>query len=122
MSDQWRFIRKVYTILSIQLLGTFGIVLAGALSDDVRGFMLRSAGMLILAFVVSIVSLLVMMCVPSVQYKSPQNYVFLTIFTAAEGYLIGVISAMYETSSVLQAIGITAAITIGLTIYTFRGE
>jgi len=39
-----------------------------------------------------------------------------------ESYLLGAISSVYETTSVYQAIAITLAITVGLTLFTFQSK
>lgn len=48
------------------------------------------------------------------------NYIFLFLFTFAEALLLGVVSATYESDSVMLAIGLTIGVTIGLTIFAFQ--
>ena len=45
------------------------------------------------------------------------SYIFLGIFTVAESVMLGVVCAAYALESILIAVGVTAALTIGLVAY-----
>lgn len=47
----------------------------------------------------------------------PRNYILLLIFTITESIFVGAITAMSEPEIVFIALALTAAMTIGLTIY-----
>lgn len=47
----------------------------------------------------------------------PTNLIFLSIFTLLEAYCVAVITSLYESRIVLQAVVITAAVFIVLTIF-----
>jgi len=116
------FIRKVYTILSVQLLVTFGFVLVGTFSASVKLFLQANVPLLWVCLALSLVFVIILTCIPSVSYSYPSNLILLGCFTLCESYLLAAISSVYETSSVVQAIGITLAITFGLTIFTFQSK
>ena len=49
--------------------------------------------------------------------KVPINYVLLTVFTAAISYLVGLACYAVEPLIVLEAASLTAAMTVGLSVY-----
>ena len=55
-----------------------------------------------------------------VRRKFPKNIIFLGVFTAAEGFMLGCFCARFEADAILYAIGITAGVTFGLTIFAFQ--
>ena len=57
------------------------------------------------------------MCCRSVARKVPQNYILLLVFTLCESYLVAFICSMYTAVSVIVAAGLTAGMTIALTLY-----
>jgi len=59
-------------------------------------------------------------CCESVRRKTPTNFIFLSIFTACEGVMLGTVSTFYEVDAVLIAVGITAGVTFALTIFAFQ--
>ena len=42
------------------------------------------------------------------------------LFAVCEGFMLGTVSAYYDQDAVLMAAGITAAVTIGLTLFAFQ--
>merc|ERR1712129_664994 len=73
------------------------------------------------SMVVMIVCLLSMVCCESVRRKTPTNFIFLSIFTACEGVMLGTISTFYDVDAVLIAVGITAGVTFCLVIFMIAG-
>ncbi|CAM6053322.1 unnamed protein product, partial [Sphagnum tenellum] len=66
--------------------------------------------------------MIAMVCCESVRRKAPTNFIFLGIFTACEGFMLGSISAAFEADAVLIAAGATAAVTLGLTAFAFQSK
>lgn len=56
-------------------------------------------------------------CYAVVARSVPLNYILLTVFTLCFSYCVGYITAYYNPQDVLIAAGLTAVMTIGLTIY-----
>merc|ERR1712113_85035 len=48
------------------------------------------------------------------------NIIFLGVFTAAEGFMLGSLAARFEADAVLIAFGITSGVTLGLTLFAFQ--
>ncbi|XP_053207729.1 protein lifeguard 1-like [Panonychus citri] len=118
-SIRLKFIRKVYGILSLQLLVTMGFVLAFTLSEEVKGFALKNSWLLFVALGFSLVSLITLACC-GVHRTFPGNLVCLGIFTLSESVMIGFTTAFRRGEIVLYAVIITAAIVLSLTLFAFQ--
>lgn len=116
------FIRKVYSILSIQLIATVLGALPFHMSEGVRTFAMTHVGMLYVILALNVGLLLVLVCFPGMARKYPANYALLGGFTITETVLVGFISSMYETTVVMLAFGVTAGIVIGLTCYAMKTD
>jgi hypothetical protein len=114
------FIRKVYTILSLQLLLTVGGAATFMFVDSAREFALSSTGVFYTALFLPLGILVALMCYKD---KHPVNMYLLAAFTICEAYTVGVICAVYQEQGygmlVLQALLLTAAVFISLTTYVF---
>jgi len=115
------FIRKVYGVLTAQLLLTFGIIMFFNHVPGMREYA-RHQGqwMYWVGFVVTMVCMIAMVCCEGPRRKAPMNYIFLGIFTAAEGFMLGTLTVKFETESIWIAIVITVGVTLGLTIFAFQ--
>mmetsp|Transcript_21133 Transcript_21133/g.21539 ORF Transcript_21133/g.21539 Transcript_21133/m.21539 type:complete len:344 (-) Transcript_21133:139-1170(-) len=118
-----KFIRKVYSILSVQLLATFAICALFALHEPTKHFVTTHVGFYWFNLIVALVSLF-----PLHYYKRsyPANFALLSIFTLAMASTIGMITTMYAEAGagdlVLEAVAITASVFIVLTIYTMQSK
>jgi FtsH-binding integral membrane protein len=112
------FIRKVYGILSLQLVIT---VLFAALTafDGIKMFLLGNLWLFYLSLIVSLFCGIGLICFPSLAREVPKNYILLGIWTFCEAYLVATVCSLYDFKIVMMAATLTAAITISLTIYAF---
>ncbi|KAG6009476.1 hypothetical protein E4U43_008719 [Claviceps pusilla] len=109
-----QFVRKVYTILTLQLLATAGVSSLTFFSDSYRNW-IQARPVLVW---VSLIGAMVFMGLTYWKRKSyPTNLLFLSLFTFAEAYSISVIVSFYKTSIVLNAVVLTAGIFIFLTLF-----
>ena len=113
------FIRKVYTILSIQILITTIFVVATFVSPELRLFMKRTPALIYICLVVYMVSLYSLACYPKVARSVPTNYILLFIFTVSFSYVIAFISAQYDFRIVTSSAIMTLLVVVGLTAYAF---
>ena len=111
------FIRKVYGILALQLFVTAVYVSAFVYTPNVLRFVQSHPSLLWIAMVVSIATILPLTCCTSFARTFPNDVILLSLFTLAEGFLIGVISATYSTDTVMIAMCMTAAIVLGLSAF-----
>ncbi|KAL4925166.1 Bax inhibitor-1 family protein [Aspergillus undulatus] len=114
LSVRMQFIRKVYSILTVQLLVTTAMSTISFFSDSYRTWIRANTWLML----VSVFGALGFMLVTYWKRKSyPANLLFLSGFTILEGYSISVVTSYYESRIVLQALIITAGLFIGLTLF-----
>eukprot|EP00744_Colponema_vietnamica_P000296 GILI01000532.1.p2 GENE.GILI01000532.1~~GILI01000532.1.p2 ORF type:complete len:258 (-),score=85.08 GILI01000532.1:154-903(-) len=113
------FIRKVYGILALQLLVTVAVTAGIISSESSRVAVLHAPGFMWAALAVSLVCIIALSCCPGVARQYPTNYILLGIFTLAESYLVGAVSATYNTKIVLLAFASTVAVVGGLSLYAW---
>ncbi|CRG97111.1 conserved protein, unknown function [Plasmodium gallinaceum] len=115
------FIRKVYSILSLQLLITFGFSALTVLYDPVKTFV-RSNDVLflVLGILLSLPILITLACYPTLARKYPSNYLILLLITIGMTLIVSLATARTNSEIFFYAFGITAAVVIGLTIFSFQ--
>jgi len=114
------FIKKVYSILFVQIGITAGMICLFLYCDPVKEYSKDNPWLWILAFVLTLVILIVLACCPNFRRQSPMNFVLLMAFTVCEGFLLGTVTSHYDKDEVLMAVGITAVVTFALTIFAFQ--
>lgn len=111
------FVRKVYGLLSVQLLATVAIASVFLLVKPVQSFIHENQWMVFVAFILSMVTLFALI---AKRRDSPANLYLLAAFTIVQAYSIGVVVSFCDTFVVLQALAITFAVVFGLTLYTLN--
>jgi len=113
------FLRKVYSLLGMQLILT--TIIAGVCMgvSQIKEFVHQNPWILLVAFILSI-TLLILCSVK--RRETPINLILLAAFTVVEAFTVGVLVAHYNTAVVLQAFFLTATVVVGLTIYTFQSK
>lgn len=114
------FIRKVYSILMLQLSITLVFICWFLYHIPTKQFVQRHPELLIVSIVLIIVSMIALACCGELRRKAPMNFIFLFIFTIAESFVLGVCSSSYGKEEVVMAVGITAAVCLGLTLFAFQ--
>jgi len=118
------FIRKVYGILSAQLLLTVMISVFMSSSATMRTAVIASGSAII--WTVLIVALVILIALHQYKTVHPTNLYLLFAFTAVESVSIGLVCAMFTENGmgylVLQAAMITTSIFVGLTLFTFQSR
>mmetsp|Transcript_34480 Transcript_34480/g.68476 ORF Transcript_34480/g.68476 Transcript_34480/m.68476 type:complete len:334 (+) Transcript_34480:48-1049(+) len=117
------FIRKVYGILGVQLLTTLATVLFfNSNRQLVRGFLRGPGGSALttLSMLGSFFVIILFQMRPSLQTAAPANFLLLGLFTAFESILVGTITLMYRSHSVMLALAQCAAVTTGLSLYAWQ--
>ncbi|XP_006624530.1 protein lifeguard 1 isoform X2 [Apis dorsata] len=114
------FIRKVYSILMCQLLITVGMIALFLYHAPTNKFVMTHPELFWICFVSTIVLIICMACCSSVRRKAPMNFVFLFLFTIAEGFLLATAASTFKSEEVLLAAGITSVVCLGLTLFAFQ--
>ncbi|XP_078581227.1 protein lifeguard 1-like [Branchiostoma floridae x Branchiostoma japonicum] len=114
------FMRKVFSILMVQLVVTIGIIAIFLYVEEVNTFAKTHHWMYYVALGVTFVMIITLACCPNIRRNFPVNFICLAIFTLAEGYLLGSISAAYGADAVMWAAAITAIVSLSLTIFALQ--
>ena len=114
-----QFIRKVYSILTIQILLTTAMSSVSFFSDGYRDWIQSNQWMMWTSLFGAIGFLLLTFW----KRKSyPTNLIFLSGFTLLEAYSISVITSFYQSRIVIQALIITLAIFAFLTAFACQSK
>jgi len=109
-----QFIRKVYAILTVQLLLTTVLASVSFFNKSFKTWIQTNQWMMW----VSLFGAIGFMLLTFWKRKSyPMNLVFLGVFTALEAYSISVITSFYESRIVLQALIFTLGIFVFLSLF-----
>lgn len=122
LSVRMGFVRKVYALLTLQLILTAAIAAPFVLMDHdkVESFIYRNVWLLWLSLAMGFVIMATFACFPRLMRDVPINYFLLTLFTVTEGVSVGIISSMYTTASVVMAFALVALVTFSLTLFATR--
>jgi len=112
------FIRKVYAILSAQLIVTAAVAGYIASSPSTRDAIMHTPGMMTLAGIAPFLGLMPLFCYRN---SHPLNLALLAVWTCTFSFSVGVVCSVYSTAIILQALVLTALVVTSLTIYTFVG-
>lgn len=113
------FIRKVYSILTVQLLLTAALSSLSFFSKGYRHWIQSNSWMMW----VSLIGAIGFMLLTFWKRKSyPTNMIFLTGFTALEAYSISVVTSFFESRIVIEALILTLGIFIFLTIFACQSK
>ena len=114
------FIRKVYGILSIQLIITFGFVLLFQLPSIKKAILsnIHLAGNILIFTSFSFFCLfLILACCRNLSRTVPYNYIFLLSITLCEAISCAIISSCYSFQIVSIALLLTIVTTLTITFY-----
>lgn len=114
------FIRKVYGILMCQLAVTAAVIATFMFVSHVKLYVQRNMWVYWTSLGVMLVCLISLACCESVRRKSPTNLIFLGLFTACEGVMLGTLATFYDAEAVLIAVAITAGVSLALTLFAFQ--
>jgi len=114
------FIRKVFGILSLQLLVTFGVVCLFTFNKTTKDYIRQNSWSYYIAYGVFFVVYMVLICGESIRRKHPHNIILLSIFTLALSYMAGTISSFYDTQSVAVCLGVTVLVCFAVTLFSIQ--
>lgn len=114
------FVRKVFGLLTVQLAITAAVTALFMASQPIKTYMATNPWVFMTSFGVSLGLIVFLGCSENARRTHPLNLICLFAFTLCEAILVATISATYSTDVVLLAVGITAAVTLGLTSYAMQ--
>jgi len=114
------FIRKVYSILSVQLIITFGAVFLFQI-PSIKLFIFKNQSLagntLIFCSLTFLTLFLVLVCNRNLSRTVPYNYYILFAITLCESLACGIISSLYSFQIVATALALTIISTLAITFY-----
>ncbi|KAI3971127.1 hypothetical protein MKW92_013668 [Papaver armeniacum] len=116
---RWAFIRKIYTIVSIQLLLTVAVSSVVVFVPAVSHYILYTHAGLSIYIAILITPLIVLCLLACFHQKHPVNFILLGIFTVAVSMSVGLSCALTSGKIILEAAVLTAVVVLSLTMYTF---
>lgn len=99
---------------------TLGIICLFVFVEEVHNYVHYHSEIFWVAFGMTFVCLIAIMCFGNLRRIYPLNYVFLGIFTICEGILLGSASATFRTEEIIMAVSITAILVVTLTLFAFQ--
>ncbi|CAG9311312.1 unnamed protein product [Blepharisma stoltei] len=120
--DREGFVRKVYGILSAQLIFTSIVVTIVMQIDDFQTWFVDNMWFLFTLIGIEFVCLCFLLCSKKLARKVPTNYIILSIFTLCESLIVGAIASFYDPVSVFIAALMTLGATLGLTAYAMYAK
>jgi len=115
------FVRKVYTILFLQLTMTSSIMSIFLFNDHAASFAISNVGIVLNHVCIATSFASIMMLFFCSLHAFPWNAVLLFLLTASTAYELGFIASLYRSEElgalVVGAMGITAVIFATLTLY-----
>ncbi|XP_022138740.1 BI1-like protein isoform X1 [Momordica charantia] len=116
---RWGFIRKVYAIISMQLLLTAAVAAAVVFVRPIPIFFVRTTPGMI-AYVGIVIFTFIVLCPLYAYHRShPLNFILLTLFTIGIAFSVGISCAFTKGEIILEAAALTSGVVVGLTLYTF---
>ncbi|XP_050364727.1 protein LIFEGUARD 4-like [Argentina anserina] len=116
---RWSFIRKIYSIIAVQLLATIAVAAVVVSYHPIAHFFVSTGAGLAL-YIVLIITPFIVLCPLYYYYqRHPVNFILLGIFTISLAFTVGLTCAFTSGKVILEAAILTAVVVIALTLYTF---
>ncbi|XP_020085277.1 BI1-like protein [Ananas comosus] len=116
---RWAFIRKIYSILTIQMLLTIAVAAIVVYVHPIAYFFVSSPGGLGLYIFFIILPFLVLCPLYYYYQHHPVNLLLLGLFTVSISFAVGLTCAFTKGKVILESVFLTAIVVVGLTLYTF---
>ncbi|XP_046667552.1 protein lifeguard 4-like [Homalodisca vitripennis] len=113
------FLRKVYSLLFIQLAATVVIGFTFMFTPILSFYIHNNDWLLSLSLILSVV---ILIALHWKRREYPTNLILLAAFTLIQAYSVGVVVTYFEQFVVLQALVLTVVVVGGLTAYTLQSK
>lgn len=114
------FVRKVFSILFLQLLFTFSVVCVFTFSSVVKEAVQDDIWAYVSSFIIFIVVAVTLSLCPSLSRRHPWNLVALFVVTASLSYMVGTIASYHDTAAVVITMGATLAISLAIIAFSIQ--
>ncbi|XP_076918507.1 protein LIFEGUARD 4-like [Bidens hawaiensis] len=115
---RWGFIRKVYSIMTLQLLLTVVIASIVVATPRINQFFHTQAG-LIAYIIILVFAIIIAILMGMFLHRHPLNMIMLGLFTFAFSLIVGVACVFSKGKIILEASILTLVVSVSLTLFTF---
>ncbi|XP_053185707.1 protein lifeguard 1 [Scomber japonicus] len=112
------FVRKVFSILTLQLLFTFSVVCVFTFSTAVKKAVQENLWVYLSSFIVFAVVAIALSCFKSFSRRHPWNIVGLAVVTLSLSYMVGTVASFHNTTAVVITMGVTIAISFAIIAFS----
>ncbi|KAG9328499.1 hypothetical protein JZ751_013525 [Albula glossodonta] len=112
------FIRKVFSVVTLQLLVTFSVVCVFTFSGAVRDAVQGNIWVYISSYIIFIVVAVCLNFSSTLSRKHPWNLVALAVVTLSLSYMVGTAASYHSTTAVVIAMGATMVISFIIIIFS----
>ncbi|XP_072296408.1 protein lifeguard 1 [Eucyclogobius newberryi] len=116
------FVRKVFSIVFLQLLFTFSVVCVFTFSSTVKALVQDSIWVYVSAFIVFLVVVVPLSFCSSVSRRHPWNLLALVLVTMSLSYMVGTIASYHDTVTVVLTMGATLVISLAVIAYSVQSR
>ncbi|CAD5190690.1 protein LIFEGUARD 2 [Musa acuminata AAA Group] len=116
---RWAFIRKIYSILVVQMLLTVAVASVVVAVRPVSQFFVSSGAGLGLYIFLIILPFIVLCPLYYYYQHHPWNFLLLGVFTVSISFAVGLTCAFTSGKVILESAILTTVVVVSLTLYTF---
>lgn len=120
MTDRMGFVKKVFGIVTAQLIFTSFMVAMPFISTNFLNMMEMAAPLIIIPVITIFVTYLILVCKRDVARQVPVNYYLLGAFTFSQAILVAYSCILFEAESVFISAFMTMGTVAGLTVYAWN--
>ncbi|KAK1442941.1 hypothetical protein BgAZ_304590 [Babesia gibsoni] len=114
------FIKKVFAIVGLQLLATFGFVTLCCTVESVKIFMMEHPALMYTAAAIQGVACLLVFFMPSLVDRKGGAVTFTVVMTTCMSIVVAYVASTYAPFELAVACGITLGVTLSLIIFAFQ--
>ncbi|KAM3866165.1 protein lifeguard 1 [Diretmus argenteus] len=112
------FVRKVFSIVTLQLVFTFSVVCLFTFSTTVKKLVRANVWVYLSSYIIFMVVAICLSICQSFSRRHPWNIVGLCLVTVSLSYMVGTIASFHNTISVVITMGSTLAITLAIIAFS----
>ncbi|KAJ8272578.1 hypothetical protein GJAV_G00090870 [Gymnothorax javanicus] len=112
------FIRKVFSVVTLQLVFTFSVVCLFTFSEKVKEAVQSNIWIYLSSYIIFVIVALCLNFSSSFSRKHPWNLVGLGVVTLSLSYMVGTVASYHNTTAVVIAMGTTIAVSFTIIIFS----
>ncbi|XP_062337518.1 protein lifeguard 1 [Osmerus eperlanus] len=114
------FIRKVFSLVTLQLVVTFSIVCVFTFSSVVKKAVQTNIWIYVSSYIIFLVVALSLIWSRSFSRKHPWNLVGLAVVTLSLSFMTGTVASFHDSTAVIIAMGATLAISFSIILFSIQ--